>query len=65
MRHAQVAKSVRDNKEKRPEYYCSNPLCLFRTVSGRTGEFTDCPKHPTVRQWGWRQPSNKPLGNQT
>jgi hypothetical protein len=37
--HGQVAASVRANKEKHPENYCSNPKCLWRTSSG------PCPKH--------------------
>lgn len=37
--HGQVAASVRANKEKHPENYCSNPKCLWHTSSG------PCPKH--------------------
>ena len=43
--HGRVASTVRAAKEKRPEYYCSDPNCLWRTYNGQTGETTPCPKH--------------------
>lgn len=41
----QVAKSVRENKERHPEYYCKDKACLWRTRT-RAGSFIPCPKHP-------------------
>jgi hypothetical protein len=43
--YSSVAASVRKDKERYPERYCSNPKCLWRTVNARTGEKTPCPKH--------------------
>lgn len=37
--HNSVAKSVRLNKERRPDQYCPSPKCLWRTGGGF------CPKH--------------------
>ncbi len=36
------AKHAREDKEKHPEKYCTNPRCLWRKSSG------ECPKH----SWG-------------
>ena len=44
-RYGNVAAQVRRNKEKHPEYYCSDPTCLWRTYNGQTGETTPCPEH--------------------
>ncbi len=41
--HGGVAKLVRKNKEKYPQYYCSNPDCLYRTETALGHR--DCPKH--------------------
>jgi hypothetical protein len=43
MGHSQVAKSVRENKEQHPEFYCPDPRCLWRT--NKRGTFVACPKH--------------------
>jgi hypothetical protein len=40
MNRGQVAKAVRENKEKYPERYCSHRGCLWTVSSGK------CPKHP-------------------
>lgn len=40
MTHGQVAKSVRERKEQKPERYCSNAKCLFSLADGKV-----CPKH--------------------
>ena len=39
MTRSQVAKSVRENKEKHPERYCFAARCLWALRSG------PCPKH--------------------
>jgi hypothetical protein len=41
--HNSVAKSVRLNKEKRPEFYCKAPGCLYR-IETPLGH-RECPKH--------------------
>ena len=44
--HGQVAKSVREHREKHPELYCSK--CLWRTGGG------DCERHSGAGQpWLW------------
>lgn len=43
MSHGSVAKSVRLQKEKHPDLYCSDSRCLYRTGGG------DCPKHFRVQ----------------
>jgi hypothetical protein len=43
MSHGSVAKLVRLNKEKHPEYYCKHPDCLYRTETALGHR--DCPKH--------------------
>lgn len=37
--HGSVAKAVREQKERHPQWYCPDPKCLWRLSSGR------CPKH--------------------
>ena len=47
--HAQVAASVRRNKERNPEAYCAHFNCLWRirrfTTKGKEAEIKPCPKH--------------------
>ena len=43
MNRGQVAKSVRENKERHPEQYCAAPRCLWALRSG------SCPKHRNER----------------
>lgn len=43
--HAQVAKRVREHKERRPELYCPAPRCLWRT-----GDGSRCPRHPARKE---------------
>jgi len=47
--HGQVAKSVRENKERNPEHYCADKRCLWRTYNARTQTHKPCPKHPARR----------------
>jgi hypothetical protein len=42
----QVAKTVRENKEKHPEYYCGVPNCLWRTQT--RGGYKPCGNHQTA-----------------
>ena len=43
MSHGSIAKLVRLNKEKHPEYYCKHPECLYRTETALGHR--ECPKH--------------------
>lgn len=58
--HDSVAKSVRLQKEKHPERYCSAKNCLWRTEGGTK----PCPKHsvPSTR-FCMRCHVNQPLGS--
>ena len=46
-----AAASVRRSKERRPEDYCADPRCLWRTRiyihGGPEYVIKPCPKHPT------------------
>jgi hypothetical protein len=47
MSHGSVAKKVREAKEARPELFCPERSCLWRTGGGR------CPRHggpPKIKQ---------------
>jgi hypothetical protein len=49
--YAQVAASVRENKQRHPDCYCSISYCLYR-IRGNTGSLKPgcthgrCPNHP-------------------
>jgi hypothetical protein len=45
-----IAQKVRLEKEAHPERFCRNPRCLWRIVSGCTGQATPCRKHPITYQ---------------
>lgn len=53
MSYHNVATSVRKNKEKNPEYYCSDRTCLWRVVvfdGQNQPTFKPCQKHPHLNQ---------------